>query len=85
MCPQKLAKLEENSMVYVQHVEWGKYATKDIFSSKVVIKNKRGKEFPRQTKTKGVFDQQTNLAKNIKGDSLDEEKRPKATKTRKEQ
>ena len=70
---------------YIQSAEWEKSAAKNTLSSKAVIQNRRSKEFPRQTKTKGVHDHKTSPERNIKGDSLSAKERPKVTKPRKVQ
>ena len=70
---------------YIQN-EWEKFAAKNTLSSKAIIQNRKiDKEFPRQTKTMGVCDDIASPARKIKGDCLRGKKRPKVTKTRKEQ
>ena len=42
---------------YIQCAEWEKYIAKNTLSCKAVIQNRRGdKEFPGQTKTKGIYE-----------------------------
>ena len=68
---------------YITCTDGERYLAKNTLSSKAVIQNRK-KVRVFQTNSKGVHDHQTSTARNIKGDPLSGEGRPKAKKTRKQ-
>ena len=86
--PQKLGRPERRAG-YIQSAESEKYAAKNSLSSKAVIQNRRDKNFPKQKLKEFVTTKpalQEILRGNLSGEKRQgKKKRPKATKTRKNQ
>ena len=55
---------------YIQSVEREKFITRNTLPIMVIIQNRRGREFCRQAKAKGVYQHQTNLTRNLQEISL---------------